>query len=51
MGDMTSWHTGLFSDLEGWTSAEQRKQVCSVHLCIQMYIQTTIQAYSFVVRI
>ena len=27
VGDMSSWHTGLFSSLERWTSTEQRKQV------------------------
>lgn len=27
LGDMTSWHTGLFSSLERWTSREQRQQV------------------------
>eukprot|EP00882_Tetradesmus_deserticola_P000301 GHRQ01000333.1.p1 GENE.GHRQ01000333.1~~GHRQ01000333.1.p1 ORF type:complete len:663 (+),score=295.35 GHRQ01000333.1:150-2138(+) len=27
LGDMTSWHTGLFSSLERWTSKEQRQQV------------------------
>lgn len=27
VGDMTTWHTGLFSSLERYTSTEQRKQV------------------------
>jgi hypothetical protein len=27
LGDMTSWHTGLFSSLERWTSRDQRQQV------------------------
>lgn len=27
IGDMTSWHTGLFSSLERYTSTEQRRQV------------------------
>jgi hypothetical protein len=28
--DMTSWHTGLFSSLERWTSRDQRQQVGSL---------------------
>lgn len=32
LGDMTSWHTGLFSSLERWTSTEQRKQVTCLFL-------------------
>jgi hypothetical protein len=27
VGDMTGWHTGLFSSLERWTTPDQRKQV------------------------
>ncbi|WIA42590.1 hypothetical protein OEZ86_008566 [Tetradesmus obliquus] len=27
LGDMTPWHTGLFSSLERWTNREQRQQV------------------------
>lgn len=27
LGDMPAWHTGLFSNLERWTSSTQRKQV------------------------
>lgn len=27
LGDMTVWHTGMFSSLERWTSTDQRKQV------------------------
>jgi hypothetical protein len=30
LGDMTSWHTGLFSSLERWTSRDQRQQVGSL---------------------
>jgi hypothetical protein len=30
LGDMTSWHTGLFSSLERWTSRDQRQQVRSL---------------------
>lgn len=32
VGDMTTWHLGLFSSLERYTSTEQRKQVSSMGL-------------------
>lgn len=37
VGDMSVWHTGLFSSLERWTNTEQRKQVRSRDQVIRIW--------------
>jgi glycine/D-amino acid oxidase-like deaminating enzyme len=40
LGDMTSWHTGLFSSLERWTSRDQRQQVVTCYvICYIIMLQ------------
>jgi hypothetical protein len=44
LGDMTVWHTGMFSSLERWTSADQRKQVIESNAEAINFVESVIKS-------